>query len=419
VHKGLSIPQAVLIFADEAAAWKVAGLPQIDRIELALNDFFRRSGMREPVPVIVRGITAPASRANIRLTSDLESLGTSEVLVLSTRIVLDRNSLVRAFESFPAQNNFPALIVDASEIRADSGAAVLKQLRVTEREAVASAGDAGERDWGYLAQKDDVARCARQLFRRTTKPQDGVVSRFLNRPLSRSLSQLLVRFPLLPNQLTILLMALPVAGAILLLRGDYFGFALGAILFHLHSALDGCDGEIARVKYLESESGRKLDALCDRFSTLLLAISLGFGLSRQPGNIDALRWIYTAEGVGAALFIGIAETLLTRTRIEDDVAAGRDRYGSYLTNHRQSFNQGDQLKLWMIKHTGMLSLGQGATSFFGEMTKRDVFNFAFMLLAVCGLASWVLHILALCACVILVLALKETLTPTLDANSAA
>ena len=77
------------------------------------------------------------------------------------------------------------------------------------------------------------------------------------------------------------------------------------------------------------------------------------------------------------------------------------------------------MKLWLIKHTGVLSFGEGATSFFGELTKRDVFNFSFMLLAVCGLASWVLHIIALCAGAVLVLAIKEMLAPTLDANSAA
>jgi hypothetical protein len=424
VHKGISIPQSVLVFADESAEWKVAGLQQLDRVALALNDFFRRSDVSEPVPVSVRGmdrgVPCDPRLTKIRFTSDLNCLGAADVLVISTRLVLGRAALVRAFESSLARKHFPALIIDgeelAAEIRDGSDASVVKRLRAVERDAVERVDDAGGRDWSYLGHRNDIARCTRQLFRSTGKSQDGFISRFIDRPLSRSLSRLLVSLPLLPNQWTLLLMAVPVAGAIFVIRGDYLGFAIGAILFYLHSVLDGCDGEIARVKYLESDSGSKLDGLCDRLTTLSFAVGLGFGLSRQPGNTDAMRWIYSAEGVSAAILIGITETLLTRSKIDDDVESGSDPYSSYVTGHRQSFNQGDQLKLWMIKHSGMLSFGEGATSFFGELTKRDVFNFVFMLLAICGLAQWVLHVLAICACAIVVLAVKEMLTPTLDVN---
>ena len=367
----LLLPTAVVIFADESADWIVAGLRQIDRVERAAHAYFRRAGAAAPRSVVVRAKDARAR---------LDSLGNTRVLLLSTRLV-------------PARN-FQPLLVPASEARAKLPTA-------------ASAGN-----WDYLTSPADCARAADHLFARTTKPQDGVVSRYLNRPLSRGLSRLLVRTPLSPNALTLLLMLLPLAGASFLIRGDYLGFAIGAIFFQIHSALDGCDGEMARVKYLESAAGAQLDAVCDRCSTLLFALALGAGLARQTGF-----WPYLAEGLAAALFIGVAETFLTRQEIEPEVAP--DRYGDFLTAHRESFNQGDQLKLWIIRRTGLLSLGDGATKFFGQLTKRDVFNFVFMLLALCGLAAWVLHILALCACVILMLALKELFAPTPSANSAA
>ncbi len=364
-------PSAVVIFADETADWRVAGLPQIDRLKLALRD----AGLAAIPPLI-------ASE-----TTDFGSLGENPTLVLSTRLVPGRDFTQR----------FPELIFEAARIRADR-AAVLEKLRTS--------------GWSYLSQKSDIPAAGSRLFGRTGKPQDGIISRLLNRPLSRAVSRLLVRTPITPNQLTLILMLLPLVGAFLLLRGDYFGFACGAILFQLHSMLDGCDGEIARVKYLESETGAKLDQICDRWSTLLFAIALGLGLARATGT-----WIYLAEGVGAALFIGVAETYLTREKIAEEVPA--DRYGNFLADHRASFNQGDQLKLWLIKNTGLLSLGEGAASFFGQLTKRDVFNFTFMVLAICGLASWVLHILAFSACLILVLAVKELFAPALGANSAA
>ncbi len=397
--KGVSIPSSVLILADESAEWKVAGLRQLDRAALALNDRFRQTGAAAPVPVCITGTNAEPSRAaelmNLRITSVLDDLPKGEVLVTSTRTVFGRDTLFRP------------LIVERSAVNAGT----LDSLGQLVRSA--------ENGPNYLHDQNDIARCAGRLFENSGKSQDGIVSRLINRPLSRQLSQLMVRLPILPNQWTLLLMILPIAGAMFLLRGDYLGFAIGAVLFQLHSALDGCDGEIARVKYLESEAGGKLDGLCDRVSTLLFAVGLGFGLSRLAGNTELMRWLYALEGIGAAIFIGVTETLLTRNKIDETMEVSGESYRIFVAGNRQNFNQGDQLKLWMIKHSGMLSAGESATSFFGQLTKRDVFNFVFMLLAVAGFAQWVLHILAFCACAIIALGIKDMLTTPPDAKSAA
>ena len=416
VSESVSLPQSVLILTDESANWKVAGLRQIDRTALALNQFSASAGFVQPLPVCIQRASISVSRAsqlaNIAVTADPNSLPSGDVLVLSTRLVLARRTLGDIFENREKQMRFPALIVAHKEITEASLDPIAERLRAAERTAA-------ERGEFILRTPDGIGDCAKNLFQSTGKSQDGLISRYLNRPLSRNLSRLMVRLPLSPNQWTLLLMALPIAGAIFLLRGDYLGFAVGALFFQLHSALDGCDGEIARVKYLESKAGSKLDGVCDRISTLMFAISLGFGLSRLPGNSDLLRWFYPIEGVVAALFIGVTETLLTRGNIDDGGEAAGSRYGDFVAENRQTFNQGDQLKLWMIKHSGMLSVGNRITSFFGELTKRDVFNFVFMLLAVCGLPQWVLHILALCACLIVALGIKDMLAPTIDVNSAA
>ena len=403
--------------ADESAEWRVAGLRQIDRIVLALNDFFGRSKRSEKVPVFIsgcdRGISRAVSLSAIRLTSDLTELSVSGMLVISTRVVPSRGTFRSAFAHDSAKN-FPGLIVDNTHLTAEIGALLFERLRAIERESAVV-----ESDWGYLESRSDIARCARQLFRKTGKSQDGIISRLLNRPLSRGLSRLLVHLPLSPNQWTIWFMSLPVVGACFVIRGDYFGFALGAVLFQLHSALDGCDGEVARIKYQESAAGKKLDAVCDRLSTLLFAISLGFGLARQQAGTNGGAWLYVLEGISAALLIGVTETWLTHKEIGDEVASKNDRYSSYVTEHRQSFNEGDQLKLWMIRNSGMLSFGEAITRFFGELTKRDVFNFVFMILALCGRPQWVLHILAFCACAIVIFAVKEIFKPIANANSAA
>ena len=397
--------------ADESADWKVAGLRQIDRIVLALNEFFVHLSGPGSIPVSVRGgnyaITSAQRLGKLRFTSDQNQVTQGEVFVTSTRFVFERGSLASAFTS-SSEGRLPGLIVSPDNTLDQS-----QNLQAIGNEGV------DNRSWIYLRNHGDVAQATSHLLRSTGKSQDGLVSRLINRPLSRALSQLLIRLPVSPNQLTLLFMLLPIAGGLFILRGDYYGFAIGAILFQLHSAVDGCDGEIARTKYLETDFGGKLDGVCDRLSTLCFAVSLGFGLARHFGNADSIRWVYAAEGLIAAALIGVAETLLTRHRIEADGALERDNYRRFVSANRQIFNKGDQLKLWMIRGTGMLSLGGAATSVFGELTKRDVFNFVFMLLALFGLAQWVLHILAVCACLIVLVAVKAAVAPAFDANPAA
>src|SRR5882757_10399368 len=83
-----------------------------------------------------------------------------------------------------------------------------------------------------------------------SKPQDGFVSRFLNRPISRRITSVLLKFPIHPSTWTISICVLPLIASVFLVRGDYVSIVIGAAIFQVFSILDGCDGEIARAKNL-------------------------------------------------------------------------------------------------------------------------------------------------------------------------
>ena len=114
-----------------------------------------------------------------------------------------------------------------------------------------------------------------------SKPQDGFVSRVLNRPISRRITHLLLRFPIHPNAWTIAIFALPLVASIFFIRGNYLSVVIGAAIFQVFSILDGCDGEIARAKNLESKFGERLDYFCDFVASLLYVLALGLGLHRS------------------------------------------------------------------------------------------------------------------------------------------
>jgi phosphatidylglycerophosphate synthase len=167
--------------------------------------------------------------------------------------------------------------------------------------------------------------------------------------------------------------ALALVAFVFLVRGDYTGFLAGTALFQLINILDGCDGEIARVKYLDSERGRRLDAFCDFVANLIFVLCLGVGLFRQPSVSANIRFVYLVEslitfflmgrGLGRYLMPLFARdtTRVVSRRQEDFGVAGR-------------------------------FFGRALTAFIFQITQRDVIYFVFLLLAIAGRASWILHI---------------------------
>src|SRR6059058_6591239 len=130
-----------------------------------------------------------------------------------------------------------------------------------------------------------------------SKPQDGFVSRFVNRPISHRITCFLLKFPIYPSAWTISIFVLPLIACVFFVRGDYVSIVIGAAIFQAFSILDGCDGEIARAKNLESKSGERLDHLCDFLASLLYVLALGLGLHHSAegilcaGLITANEWL--------------------------------------------------------------------------------------------------------------------------------
>ena len=106
------------------------------------------------------------------------------------------------------------------------------------------------------------------------KTRDGPVSRVLNRPVSRWLSRYLVRTTVTPNQISLISWMLSCVAAGLMAVGGYPALAAGGAVAQLASAVDGCDGEIARLKHSQSEFGGWFDAVLDRYADGVLLFGL-------------------------------------------------------------------------------------------------------------------------------------------------
>jgi phosphatidylglycerophosphate synthase len=207
-----------------------------------------------------------------------------------------------------------------------------------------------------LAVVDEVtARAAEQrLFRALRKPQDGWTSRYLNRYISLFLSRWLVRTPLLPNQVSVGILGVGIAGAWFAAQGGYGNLLLGACLFQAQSVLDGCDGEMSRVTHRGSKTGEWLDTVGDDLTNYGFFAGAALGLYRMSHNP-----LYLAAGAVTVISGLIGSGLEYRYLIK--------------------IGSGDLLKY-------PLSQGQGTgrLAFIQPLFKRD--TFVFMTLCAAALA---------------------------------
>src|SRR5437762_11564630 len=84
-----------------------------------------------------------------------------------------------------------------------------------------------------------------------SKPQDGFGSRLLNRPISRRITSVLLKFPIHPSTWTISICVLPLIASVCLVRGDDVSIVIGAAISQVFSILAPCDGDVARAQNME------------------------------------------------------------------------------------------------------------------------------------------------------------------------
>lgn len=123
----------------------------------------------------------------------------------------------------------------------------------------------------------------RRLLRSLAKPTDGFVSRHLNRPLSIATSRYLARWGVRPNTITTFVFIITLIGAYLVALAEPAMIAVGGILFQIASILDGCDGEVSRLKFQGSRWGAWYDTISDNIRYMVFYMALGLAGFRLTG----------------------------------------------------------------------------------------------------------------------------------------
>jgi phosphatidylglycerophosphate synthase len=152
--------------------------------------------------------------------------------------------------------------------------------------AIVSVTDAG----GFRAAEE-------ALYQSLGTEADSLVDRFINRRGSRLLTRFLIRLPVTPNQVSLMSLALGLAGVWSLWNATVPSALLGLGLYTLAVVVDHSDGEIARLTFQESAFGEWLDFSIDTLIHAGLVLAMGMTAQSVGGALMVIAGGFGAFGV--------------------------------------------------------------------------------------------------------------------------
>jgi phosphatidylglycerophosphate synthase len=185
----------------------------------------------------------------------------------------------------------------------------------------------------------DLPRAEAHLLKSLIKDTEGFMSRHFDRKISLAISRRLAGTRVTPNQMTIVSVAIGVFGAFFFLSSAPALQTAGALCFVLHSIVDGCDGELARLRFQESRLGGLLDFWGDNLVHFAVYSAIAVGWSRsidQPwplwvgaaaivGNLLSAAFVYSqtmapAQPKDGPLFTNVSRSSSRMSRVADELA---------------------------------------------------------------------------------------------------
>jgi hypothetical protein len=241
----------------------------------------------------------------------------------------------------------------------------------------------------------------------------GLIARFVNKKISFRLTRyLLVYLPFTPNMITLMAGLIGLWGAFMVSTGTYDNILLGFLLLQGQSILDGCDGELARVRFQQTAIGEWLDTIVDDFLNLAIVLAVGVALWRRGAPVGDFKDIK----------VGNVLTALNGGSFGDmkvALAAAGMLVFYNIVAYRELIKQGEggevlKIRWWFAYGQSLKSMsgaGAGPLKAILVIGKRDFFVFAWLVLAYFDMLPIVLLYSLVLAIVYAGVAVGQLLTP--------
>jgi phosphatidylglycerophosphate synthase len=251
--------------------------------------------------------------------------------------------------------------------------------------------------WQRILSEEQRESAERKLDSWLVKPTDGIFAR-ANRKISIPISRAIIPYPITPNMVSLFTLGVSFGAGVFLALGGYWNMLTGAVLSWLASVLDGCDGEVARLKLQESDFGCWLETICDYLYYLFIFAGMTIGLARNTGTHGYLVW-------GGALVFGTIASILTTGLQRHRLASGRPEQYLGLW-HKEADNRSSNPFLFLGRHTEFI-------------IRRCFLPYVLLFFALFHIMNWLLIAGAVGANLVWIIALYSYLTFTPATTSSA
>ncbi|HCK69032.1 MAG TPA: hypothetical protein DHW17_07100 [Nitrospina sp.] len=176
------------------------------------------------------------------------------------------------------------------------------------------------RESSRLINKEDFRVAEERLLKSVGLSNDSLMDRLITRFISRQLTRVLLKTSLTPNQITFLSLLIGLGSAWCFYQGTFFSGITGALLLLVSAWVDCTDGEIARLKFMETSWGARFDIYCDNIVHFSVFFSIGMGLFFATGN--SLYILYGGLAVFGSLVLFM---ILSGSIMKKKQAAGQGK----------------------------------------------------------------------------------------------
>ena len=114
----------------------------------------------------------------------------------------------------------------------------------------------------------------------------------------------LLKTPLRPNHVTALSLVSGLTAGFAMSGGSRSGLLWGTFFLQLSFILDDCDGTIARLKNLRSDSGMWFDLIADIWVDMAVWAGLAWGAVSQGESVRVAWWLFAAAAAGSLIHFG-------------------------------------------------------------------------------------------------------------------
>ncbi len=219
------------------------------------------------------------------LDSVLDIDDTTKVLVKNNKIT-SINKNLDVYNAYDTGMFFcsPYIFKVLKKTISDHKNSLTNGMRVIAKEGKLRAFNIKGRFWSDCDTYADIKLAENKLLKRLTKPADGFLSKKINRKVSTFLTRFLIKTPITPNIISFTIPVIGILTFFILAKGIYPWTLIGGLLIQFISIIDGCDGELARIKFLGSKWGGFLDASLDKYVDTAIVAGMALGYLKITGN---------------------------------------------------------------------------------------------------------------------------------------